>query len=49
MKSVHIKVLVNSKTKQLKRERLAVDVTLKGCLHLIFDNHLQDALFNILN
>lgn len=45
---VHIKVLVNLQQSQLEEERLAVDVTLKGCLHLIFDNHLQDALFNIL-
>ena len=47
---VHIKVLVNSQQCQLEKERKDVHgafITLKGCLHLIFDAH-DDALFNIL-
>jgi hypothetical protein len=49
MDAVHIKVLLNSDTEELKKETTAVNVTLmKGCLHLIRSDN-RDALFNILN
>ena len=47
---VLIKVLVNATPNQLQNESQDAHTT-EGCLHLIFekDNHLQNALFNILN